>query len=55
MKLFSIGSIAIATNLFVGLVNTVNVEHPFSILGALALVSAGVLIGMSVLERFVRN
>jgi hypothetical protein len=57
MKLSSLGGLAIVANLGFGFVtNVAHLADPFwSTFGAFALVAGGVLIGMSIMERFVRN
>jgi hypothetical protein len=57
MKLFSIGGIAIMFNLFFGFVNIMNgsTNVVYSTFGMVCMLIAGVLIGMSMMGRFVRH
>ena len=56
MKLTSIGGISATINLFFGFINVYNAADPFwTTLGAICLVLGGVIIGMSIMERFIRT
>lgn len=56
MKLFSLGNLAAVANLGFGFGNTFTSTNAFwSTFGAIALVTGGVLIGISIMERFTRQ
>jgi hypothetical protein len=55
MKLSSIGGLAIVGNLVFGFANVANANPFLSTFGALAILVGGVIIGMSIMERFTRT
>jgi len=56
MKLTSIGGLAIVANLGFGFANVVNATNPYwSTFGGICILLGGVLIGMSIMERFART